>query len=33
MHQLIRQSGPIRDRTVEIEFQGAGPRAYCFTFG
>lgn len=33
MHQLVRQSGPIRDRTFEIEFQGAGPRAYCFTFG
>lgn len=33
MHQLIRQSGPIRDRVFEIQFQGAGPRAYCFTFG
>ncbi|KRA61213.1 hypothetical protein ASD89_04200 [Caulobacter sp. Root656] len=33
MHQLVRQSGSIRDRTFEIEFQGAGPRAYCFTFG
>jgi len=33
MYQLIRQSGPIRDRTFEIQFQGAGPRAYCFTFG
>ncbi|RRN63991.1 redoxin family protein [Caulobacter sp. 602-1] len=33
MHQLIRQAGVVRDRTFEIEFQDAGPRAYCFTFG
>jgi len=33
MYQLIRQTGPIRDRTFEIQFQGAGPRSYCFTFG
>jgi thiol-disulfide isomerase/thioredoxin len=33
LYQLIRQSGPIRDRTFEIQFLGAGPRAYCFTFG
>lgn len=33
MYQLIRQAGPVRDRAFEIQFQGAGPRAYCFTFG
>ncbi|MBU1374901.1 MAG: redoxin domain-containing protein [Alphaproteobacteria bacterium] len=33
MYQLIRQAGPVRDRTCVIEFQAAGPRAYCFTFG
>ena len=33
LYQLIRQTGPIRERTVEIEFLGAGAEAYCFTFG
>jgi thiol-disulfide isomerase/thioredoxin len=32
-YQLIRQSGPIRDRTFEIEFLDQGAEAYCFTFG
>jgi hypothetical protein len=32
-YQLIRQGGDIRERTVEIEFDGAGAEAYCFTFG
>jgi thiol-disulfide isomerase/thioredoxin len=32
-YQLIRQAGPITDRTCEIEFQGPGVEAYCFTFG
>jgi thiol-disulfide isomerase/thioredoxin len=32
-YQLIRQSGPIEDRVCEIEFEGAGVEAYCFTFG
>ena len=32
-YQLIRQSGPITDRTAEIEFLAAGAEAYCFTFG
>jgi thiol-disulfide isomerase/thioredoxin len=32
-YQLIRQSGPIEERTFEIEFQEAGLEAYCFTFG
>jgi len=33
LHQLIRQRGPIVDRTVEITFQAAGAEAYVFTFG
>jgi thiol-disulfide isomerase/thioredoxin len=32
-YQLIRQPGAIGDRTVEIEFEGSGVEAYCFTFG
>jgi thiol-disulfide isomerase/thioredoxin len=32
-YQLIRQSGPITDRVVEIEFLEAGAEVYCFTFG
>ena len=33
MYQLIRQTGAVKDRTFEIEFFGAGVRAYVFTFG
>jgi len=33
LYQLIRQPGPIADRTFEIEFLGAGAEAYVFTFG
>jgi thiol-disulfide isomerase/thioredoxin len=33
LHQLIRQTGPIQERLVEIEFLGPGVEAYCFTFG
>jgi hypothetical protein len=33
LYQLIRQSGPIGDRTVEIEFLDPGVEAYVFTFG
>jgi hypothetical protein len=33
MYQLIRQPGPIDDRTFEIEFLDSGAEAYCFTFG
>jgi len=33
LYQLIRQSGPIIDRTVEIEFLDPGVNAYSFTFG
>jgi thiol-disulfide isomerase/thioredoxin len=32
-YQLVRQPGPIADRTVEIEFADPGVEAYCFTFG
>jgi hypothetical protein len=32
-YQLIRQHREVTDRTVEIEFLGAGAEAYCFTFG
>ncbi|WP_372476719.1 hypothetical protein [Pseudonocardia terrae] len=33
LHQLIRQDGPIADRTAEITFLDAGAQAYVFTFG
>jgi thiol-disulfide isomerase/thioredoxin len=33
LHQLIRQPGPITERTFEIEFLDAGAEAFCFTFG
>ena len=33
LYQLIRQSGPIADRTFEITFLDAGAQAYVFTFG
>jgi thiol-disulfide isomerase/thioredoxin len=33
MYQLIRQPGPIADRSFEIEFAGPGVAAYDFTFG
>ncbi len=33
MYQLVRQSGPVRRRTFEIEFRDSGVRAYVFTFG
>jgi hypothetical protein len=33
LHQLIRERGPITDRTFEIIFDAAGAEAYCFTFG
>jgi hypothetical protein len=33
MYQLLRQTGPITDRTFEIEFFDAGVRVYVFTFG
>ena len=33
VHQLIRQRGPIAERTFEITFPDPGAQAYCFTFG
>jgi cytochrome c biogenesis protein CcdA/thiol-disulfide isomerase/thioredoxin len=33
LYQLIRQSGPVQDRTFTIEFLDPGARAYAFTFG
>jgi Thioredoxin like C-terminal domain len=33
LHQLIRQPGPIADRTLEISFPAAVVEAFCFTFG
>jgi thiol-disulfide isomerase/thioredoxin len=33
MYQLIRQAGPVAERTVEITFDEPGARAYVFTFG
>jgi thiol-disulfide isomerase/thioredoxin len=33
LYQLIRQPGPIVDRTFEIEFLDAGVEAFAFTFG
>jgi len=33
LYQLIRQTGPVRDRTFTIEFLDSGVQAYAFTFG
>ena len=33
LYQLIRQQGPIADRTFEIEFLDTGVEAFAFTFG
>jgi thiol-disulfide isomerase/thioredoxin len=33
LHQLIRERGPITDRTFEITFLAPGAEAYAFTFG
>jgi len=33
LYQLIRQTGPIEDRTLRIEFAAPGVRTYVFTFG
>ena len=33
LYQLVRQPGPIVDRTFEIEFLDAGVEAFAFTFG
>jgi len=33
LYQLVRQKGPVRDRTFEIRFLDPGAEAYAFTFG
>jgi hypothetical protein len=33
LHQLIRQPGPVADRTFEITFLDPGAQVYAFTFG
>ncbi len=33
VYQLIRQPGPVTDRTFEITFPDTSVQAYCFTFG
>ncbi|SAK71706.1 cytochrome c biogenesis protein transmembrane region [Caballeronia hypogeia] len=33
LYQLVRQSGPVADRTFTIEFLDPGVEAYAFTFG
>jgi hypothetical protein len=33
LHQLVRQAGEVRERTVEITFLEGGAEAYVFTFG
>jgi hypothetical protein len=33
LYQLIRQPGPVTDRTFEITFLDPGAQAYAFTFG
>jgi thiol-disulfide isomerase/thioredoxin len=33
LYQLVRQTGPISDRTFEIEFLDPGVQAFSFTFG
>jgi hypothetical protein len=33
LYQLVRERGPISDRTFEITFLAPGVEAYVFTFG
>jgi hypothetical protein len=33
LYQLVRQKGPVRDRTFTIEFLDPGAEAFSFTFG
>jgi hypothetical protein len=33
LYQLVRQPGPISDRTFEVTFADPGVQAYAFTFG
>jgi hypothetical protein len=33
LYQLVRQPGPVTDRTFEVTFLDPGVQAYAFTFG
>ena len=33
LYQLIRQPGPVSERTFEVTFHDPGVQAYAFTFG
>jgi len=33
LYQLVRQKGPVDDRTFSIEFLDPGVEAFAFTFG
>ena len=33
LYQLIRQPGPVTERTFQITFPDPGAETYCFTFG
>jgi hypothetical protein len=33
LYQLVRQKGPVRDRTFTVEFLDPGAEAFSFTFG
>lgn len=33
LYQLVRQKGPVKERTFEIRFRDPGAQAYAFTFG
>jgi thioredoxin family protein len=33
LYQLIRQPGPVAERTFEVTFLDPGVQAYAFTFG
>ena len=33
LYQLVRQAGPVTDRTFKIEFLDPGAQAFAFTFG
>jgi hypothetical protein len=33
LYQLVRESGAVRERTLEISFVEPGAEAYVFTFG
>jgi hypothetical protein len=33
LYQLVREPGPIGDRTLEVVFDAPGAEAYVFTFG